>query len=58
MKRSHNILARILVLAACLVGAVFFFQQFDKLFTWKFFAALTAFLIFVGFAIVIIRKTR
>jgi len=58
MRKSHAFMARILVVAACFIGAIFFFQQFDRSGSWQFFAALTGLLIFLGFAVLIFKKTK
>ncbi|WP_172443356.1 hypothetical protein [Nonlabens agnitus] len=51
-------MARILVVAACIVGGFFFIQQLDKPGSWQAFAALAGFLIFIGFAVLVIKKTK
>jgi hypothetical protein len=57
MKKEHKMVARLLGYASCFVGAIFLFQQLDRIGNWQFFAALIGFLIFVGFAILVVRKT-
>ncbi len=57
MKKEHKIMARLLVVAATLSGAVLFYQQLDVIGTWRFYASLAAFLIFILFAVLVFRKT-
>jgi membrane associated rhomboid family serine protease len=58
MRKSQGIMARILVVAACIIGAIFFFQQFDSAGSWQFYAALGGFICFLGFAVLVFKKTK
>lgn len=58
MKKGHKIMARILVIAATLMGGIFFFQQLGRVGSWQFYAAFAGFLCFLGFAILVFRRTR
>ncbi|WP_194850285.1 hypothetical protein [Nonlabens antarcticus] len=57
MRKSNSIMARIMVVAACVAAGIFFFQQINRPDSWQFYAALAGLLIFVGFAVLIFRKT-
>ncbi|BAO55159.1 hypothetical protein [Nonlabens marinus] len=58
MKKGHKIMARLLVITASIVGGIFFVQQLNRVGSWQFFAALSGFLIFIGFAVLVFRRTR